>query len=248
MTPSRLAVLFCCTGCINVESGAKSDARTLTISGTAELEVVPDQASVEVTFATTDKQMRAAHLATQQAVERFLAELDKVGVPRSRTTLGGIVYNPNFVYPDDKPQKLVSFTASLVAVVQTGDFAQLPAIIDTAVNAGAQSVEGVQFFSSRLPELKKQVRDKAIEATREKALQLARGLGAELGAINSVSEMQWNAHTRPRSGLHRYDDYGANIAVQASIPAPAAAEPSEGPMHPGSYPMRLSIEATYALE
>lgn len=217
-------------------------ARTLSVSGTADLDVAPDEASVTFTFAARAKRMKDAHATTQAQIDAFLANVATIGVPKEGVNLAGITYQPNYTYPDYGPPRVDSFTASEQIVVKTRDFAQIPVLVDAAAEGGVSRVGNVEFRSTKLPELKKSARDMAIAATKEKAAQLAEGLGAKLGPVQTIEEQLGDAYTGNEQ------QYLGNAVAQRSASYGTVSGDDMGAITPGTERLRLSIRAVYALE
>ena len=235
---------------INPCPGEQEKDRTLSISGMAELEVQPDEAIIDLGFSSTGKKMRQAHETTQKKVDDFVLKLEALGVPKAQTNLGAVTSAPNYFYPENAPARIESFTATVALVVKTKDFGKIPLVLDAGAEAGVSSVGGVRFRSTNLPELKKQVRDMAIKATREKAQQLAEGLGAKLGKIRSISENLYDSSAGYNPYSNRYQETGAANAYVPQASSSAASLPG-GQMEklsPGSFPLTLNIDVVYLLQ
>jgi hypothetical protein len=219
--------------------------RTLSTTGTARLDVHPDQARVGFTFSSTARKMSAAHTTTTKKVEDFVAQLAPIGITREDTLYGDLGYRPDYAYPTNAPPRVDTFTASQAIVVKTSDFSKIPAILDAAVASGLTETTGVEFVSTKMPEHKKQVRDMALKATQEKAAQLAEGLGARLGPVKSISESAWDASTSRPS----YENaFAANRVAQAWRETPPSTEAPDAPMVPGAIPLTLNLSVVWLLE
>lgn len=226
-------------------AGSGQSERTLSTTGTARLDVHPDEARVAFTFSSTGKKMSTAHAATTKKVDEFVAQLVPIGVAREDTIYGNLNYTPDYAYPTNAPARVDSFTATMSLVVKTDDFAKIPAILDAAVASGLTETSGVEFVSTNMPEHKKQVRDMALKATQEKARQLAEGLGAKLGPVKSISESVWDASTS-RSYLE--NNFASNRVAQSFRETPPSMEAADSPMLPGAIPLTLNLSVVYLLE
>jgi uncharacterized protein YggE len=109
--------------------------------------------------------------------------------------------------------------------------------MEAGANAGATTMSS-QFRRSDLHELKKQVRDMALKAAKEKAQSTAKALGIELGRVTAVAETpagaMWSSHYFP--------NYLANEAAQA----PAAAQ-SAATLGGALQPLKLDVTVGYEL-
>jgi len=250
-----IGLLGCPPPCHDDDDDDYALLRRITVTGSARLDVAPDEANLSFTFSTTGKKLQPAHQATRKKVDDFVAALSAAGVAKVQVQgsdalvdpakvvwekstavleLGNIAYSPNMAYPDDRAARIESFTASITVAVKTHDFDLVPVILDAAVDSGLTETSGVRFTASNMPEHKKKVRDLAIQATKEKASQLAEGLGASLGAVQSIQEGTWNLQ-----GLEN------NVAQSYRR---AGGDDESGAIAPGVIPLNLQITAVWALE
>jgi hypothetical protein len=244
---------------ISAAGGPPKEERTLAVSARAVLDVRPDEASIDFTFSSTDKKMTRSHAANTYKIDRFVKALGAAGVAIGDVIYGAVSYAPDWVYENNKPPRVVTYTSTAQLEVKTREFSRIPAIIDAAVDSGLSSMGSTRFYSTRLPELKKQVRDMALKAAREKAEQLAQGLDIGLGPAISVSE--GGAFAGPAGGFagQSFWPYGwgesnisnvsmvENAVAQARAPQSASSEPA-GPISPGTTPLELTIDCVFEIQ
>jgi uncharacterized protein YggE len=108
------------------------------------------------------------------------------------------------------------------------DVEKASAVLDAAVEAGANQVYGVTFTVSDESEWQGQAREKAMADAKARAGELASLAGLELGEVLSVSEV---------------------IGV-GSVPMPAVIEigVGGGGMAPGELEFRTQVQVTFALQ
>jgi uncharacterized protein YggE len=244
-------VAAACTPTANIQEKCDESRpmNTIAVTGIARLDVEPDEASVTFTFTSTEKKVSKAHDLTRERTDRFVAALKELGVPKKDIVFGYSSYSPDYVYQEGKPQKLVTFTTSTTLIVKTGDFSKIPAIVDAGVSSGLTSLGGIEFYSTRLPEHKKTVRDMAVKAAREKAGQIAKGLDIKLGKAVSVSEGAWHASAgRGYGGYRGWYDPLENVAQQVSVAGSGAGQESQGPVSPGTTPLNLTLDVVFEIE
>ncbi|HTL38589.1 MAG TPA: SIMPL domain-containing protein [Kofleriaceae bacterium] len=176
---------------------------TMVVNGQATLEVSPDCADLTITLTSDSIRPGAATKDLEAKKQALIAALKKVGVETADVKLSTLsldpIYEPN---PDGWAQiKVHTYRAQVTVTATTRDFGKIADILDAAGNAGASSMS-TQFRRSDLAALKKQVRENALEAAKEKAEQTAKALGIKLGRITSVAEnaggYMWNATYFPQ--------------------------------------------------
>jgi uncharacterized protein YggE len=89
--------------------------------------------------------------------------------------------------PDQSPE-LTGYRASNIVRVTVRDLAQLGTLLDAAVTAGSNTVEGIQFQVSNQARVEAAAREAAIQDAQQKAQQMTELLGAELGPVQTILE------------------------------------------------------------
>ncbi|MDP2305757.1 MAG: SIMPL domain-containing protein [Pseudomonadota bacterium] len=215
------------------DSGRDAPVREVSVSATSRINVAPDEATISLTFSSTAATMRTSHAASGKAVEAFRAAVLALGIPAEALELGGTTDDPNYRWND--ANRVVSYTSTTLLNVRTKDFERVAEVVDTAVASGVTAVD-VSYHSTTMPEHKKRAREMAIVAAKEKAGQLAAGTGAKLGEVRTVSE-----GTTSSGGGYR--SYGNMVQTEVTEPSDA-----DGAIAPGTTPLELTIQATFALE
>jgi uncharacterized protein YggE len=170
--------------------------------------------------------MKAAHAQAKASFAAFQAAAEKLGIPATSISTNGTIDSPNYRWDG---VRIYSYTSSASITVCTKDFEQVADIVDTAVASGVGSAS-VSYRATNMPEHKKKARDLAITAAKEKAEQLAKGMNASLGEVQSLSEgTSWS------SGV-------GNVIAQVE------SSDFSGAYAPGSTPLELTISAVFKLE
>ena len=187
----------------------------MTVTGTAVLEVSPDCADLTMTIVGEGAKPGQATASVQRQQAGLVAALKQLGVEGADLKLSYLRLDPVYAqtpYGIQTP-RITGYRAEVTVTATTKRFEQVGPIMEAGANAGASSMSS-QFRRSDLPELKKQVRDMALEAAKEKAAQTAKALGIELGRIVSVAEApngsMWGSSYFPQV---------ANMAVERAAPS-----------------------------
>lgn len=161
----------------------------MTVTGTAVLEVSPDCADLTMTIAGEGARPGQATAAVQRQQQALVEALKKIGVEGPDLKLSYLQLAPVYAQTQlgIQTQRITGYRAEVTVTATTKRFELVGPIMEAGANAGASSMSS-QFRRSDLPELKKQVREKALVAAKEKAAQTAKTLGIALGRIVSVAE------------------------------------------------------------
>lgn len=160
---------------------------TFTVSGTAQIDVAPDCADLTLTFSGDAPRTGPAATAARARQSAFLDRLAPLGLPQSDLKLSSLRIDPVIEYLGDGRQRPKGFRAETRVIVTTRDFAQIEAIMDAAAAAGVSQMS-TAFRSEKLDEVKRQLRDLALDAAQAKARQMTTKLGATLGAVVGIAE------------------------------------------------------------
>jgi hypothetical protein len=162
------------------------NGQRVSTTGEATVKLDPNEATIDfgvVTQGTTgaDAGRKNATIASAvtKALERFR--------PQSLSTTG---YNmqPNFVYEQNKPPRLVNYTVYNTVRVKTGVLDDIGPMIDAAMTAGANQVSGLQFSSNQIATARLDALAKASADAKARAEAMARGTAAKIGSIVWLSD------------------------------------------------------------
>ena len=191
----------------------------MTVTGQATLEVSPDCADMTITLAGNNFRPGVATKELEGKKQALVAALSKLGVEMNEIKVSTLSLDPVFHQNADGAwtTRVDHYQAQLTITATTRDFAKIGDILDAAANAGATTMN-TQFRRSDLAELKKKVRDMALNAAKDKAKQTAGTLGIKLGRIVSVAENQggymWSQTYFPSNAAATMD---AHIALGGSL-------------------------------
>jgi uncharacterized protein YggE len=158
----------------------------MVVTGSATLQVSPDCADLTMTVSGNAMRPGAAVDIARKRQDALLAAFKKRGVEDGDMKLSTMSVSPEYEWTGNR-QIFKGYTARITLSVTTKNFDELAPLMETGADAGATEMTS-QFRRSDLEELKKQVREKALIAAKEKAAQTAKTLGIDLGRVSGVSE------------------------------------------------------------
>ncbi len=177
------------TGCAPAPSAPSGETpvRTINTSGAGVVELQPDMARVNIGVRSQSEDI-------QQALDDNIA---KAGDIRDALLELGIEENDiqtrNFsVYPQQTPgpepeTSAQSFVVENTISVIVRDLDSLGDVLATVIDAGANTIHGVQFDISDRESAIEEARQKAIENARAQGKAIAEAAGVELGEIQTIS-------------------------------------------------------------
>jgi len=168
-------------------AGAQA-AGTIQASGTATLYANPDQAQISIGVVTDGPAAQAAAQSNSRQTAAVLNALKSVlGAAGTIQTVSYSV-NPRYSSTPGQPAVIIGYTASNTVQVTTSDLSLIGSLIDTANQAGANSVGGLQFGLKDADPLRQQALGQAAKQARAHADAIAGGLSAKTGAVVSAQE------------------------------------------------------------
>jgi uncharacterized protein YggE len=169
---------------------ADSDADgAITVSGSSAIRVQPDRVVVVfgiTTFARTPSASRDDNARRSKAV---LAAVRAQGVKDKDIATASLSLQPR--YEDYDWNVISGYGARNTIAVTLRDVAKLEPVLIAALEAGATSVDGVEFSVTNLRELRDQARELAVQAALEKADAMAKAAGVRVGHVTNIREDSW---------------------------------------------------------
>lgn len=165
---------------------ATMERAVVVASGQGEVTLRPDRATVSVTIRTVAPEPEEAssrNLETTQAVTAAIEELD-MELDSLRST--GVRIGPNREYTPDGPRDAGYFAQRSLSVT-TNDLGDVGRVIQAAVGAGANQVDGVSYSSTEEESARREALTRAVEKARADAAVVARAAGGRLGAVVLLS-------------------------------------------------------------
>ncbi len=143
-----LAALFALTA--GAAFAGPADPKTIEVNGYAEMQVKPDRATVDIGVITSDKITANALQANNVEMQRVVAAIKALGIPdeamrTSKFSINGIHPPVKGEYGGEDFSITLGYEVANKISVTVSDFGKIPAIIDAAVKAGANSSNSVSF-------------------------------------------------------------------------------------------------------
>jgi len=201
---------------------ASDDSDTLTVSGVASVDAVPNEAQMSFGAETRRDTAQAAVAANGDAMRKILDALRQAG-GRELATQWVSVYP----YTDETGQVNGYVASNSVSAVS--DVGDAPALIDAATGAGANQITGPGLSSSNAEALYRQALAKSVADARLNAEALAKASGRALGEITTIVEA------------------GAISPEPLYREAAKAAADSSTPVVPGQQKTSATVSVTFSL-
>jgi uncharacterized protein YggE len=164
-----------------------ADEGKITMTGTASVSAVPDEAIVTAGVMTTADSARAALSANTKRMSQVFAALKDIDVEERDVTTSSFNISPNWEHgPSGSRQK--GYQVSNQVTVRLRDVTFVGAALDTLVRAGANQAGGVRFIVKNQDELLDTARREAVGKAKARATLYAEAAGVALGPIMQITE------------------------------------------------------------
>ena len=232
---------------------ASAPPSTVSTSGTATTEVRPDQLSVTVGVETNSTTAQEAVILNANLTTQLVEAVRGLGINENQIETSSYSLSPIYeyivppqpcieIYPPppgcETRQEIIGYRASNTVTVTLDVNAELNAgqVIDAAIGAGANRVDGIVFFLS--PDTQQQIRDTLIRDTIANARQRANIAAEALGmTISGVQSATLNPIDFPVYSM----DLREGAAAQAeSVSAPT-------PILPGQQEVSTTVSVVFYL-
>ncbi len=161
----------------------------ITVSGTGEVRVAPDEASVRLGVSRQRPRARDAQLEANTAAQAIHAAIGKLGIAPRDIQTSELNLNPVYAQNNTGGEpKIVAYQASNVVTVRLAKLDQVGPVIDVALPAGANRVDGVSFGLKSDTGPRSEALTRAVADARRKAETISKALGVLLGAVLDVQE------------------------------------------------------------
>ena len=215
--------------------------RLISVTGTAEVNVAPDEVVLSLGVESRDKDLAIAKAQHDRRVKKLLAEARDAGVEGKYIQTSMLQMRPD--YSDEKAPRFLAYQVSQTIQVTLKDLSKYERLITKLLEAGVNRVDSVEFLVAEPRKYKDEARAKAIRAAREKALAMAGELGQTIGKPWDISEEGFNGlFAQTNRSLY------ANNYVQASSYANDGSPTEQSTVAPGEVSIRASVRVSFQLE
>ena len=170
-------------------AAAAEGSGTLTVTGMATVNAVPDQATLSLGVTTTGETAAAAMAANNDAASAVIARLIAAKVADRDMQTTGLSLNPNWVMnADGTAQVIQGYIASSMLTVRIAALETAGSVLDAAVTDGANTLNGLTFGLANPRPIEDDARKAAVADALARAQVLALAAGETLGPIVSITE------------------------------------------------------------
>src|SRR6266851_8912014 len=205
--------------------------RTIEVDGTGEARTSPDTADLDLAIDTQAKTAEeAANRNAALAAKVIDALKSKLG-DKGKITTGGYALNPEYDQRPTQKPSIIGYTAQNTVTVNTGALDLVGALIDSAIAAGANRVNSLNFSVKDDTKARTEAIALATRDARAQAQALASALDVKLGKVLKATTVSQERPIPIRMG--RAMAMSANVAT---------------PVEPGEVTVPATVSLTFEIE
>jgi uncharacterized protein len=190
----------------NVPGFAHAGARTITVSGNAEILTAPDRFAISAGFEVQTTDLDDARDESKRRAAALLGVAEKHGVAACDVQTHQLSLRPRYDNNYGEHRKLIGYEASRSLTLTLHDIEEVEAVLYDLAAAGANRIDNVEFSTSALQDKRAEARVLAALAAREKAEAMAAALGQTVGEPLKIDEggetSPWQAPNTMNYSLH----------------------------------------------
>ena len=173
----------------------------ITVSGTAEVQVAPDEAVFSIDVTKTNKDLQAAKRLNDESVGKILELTRRFSILPQNVQTTQIAVDMKYesirdaktrIYSDDGDEigKRVfkGYEVSKSVTVRLIDLSRFEEFFAEVLQTGVSAVNSVKFETSKLRENKDKAREMAMKAAKEKAMAMTAAVGQTVGRAIKITE------------------------------------------------------------
>lgn len=213
---------------------------TVTTQGHGEIKVRPDSLSVSVSVESKNAVLASARNENNRKMQSIITALKGLNIPNMKLETQSInVYPIQGEYQKDKLPKTIGYqVTNNLNVTVTGASADMlgdygSRIVDTALNAGANNVGGLNFFLTEVASPRAQALELAVQDARHNADAMAKAANITLTGIYSME------------GSPQFNNYPRPMPMFANMRAAAAPEMAQTPVETGETTITSDVTIRY---
>jgi uncharacterized protein YggE len=240
-----LVAVLSITAWMDTDSVA-DETRLISVTGEAEVRVVPDEVILTLGVETWNKDLDLARRQNDQVVGRVLALSEEFGIASQYVQTDYVGIEPRYRNGYYEDRDFIGYFVHKTVVITVRDLTQFEALLAAALDAGVNYVHGIQFRTTELRQYRDEARALAIQAAQEKASALASELGQDVGEPQRIEEV----HSGWGSGYNSWwgSRWGSGMSQNVIQEIGTGPLPVDGTLAPGQINVSATVAVAFVLK
>ncbi|MBQ9264445.1 MAG: SIMPL domain-containing protein [Clostridia bacterium] len=189
-----LVLIVALVGLLCVSASAEEN-RVIRVSGNATVSLAADFATLQIGVNTRNASIGEAQAENARLMQAVIAAIQQAGVGEKDVITSQFNVYSNYDYSvDDQGREVRTnyYQVENMLSVTVRDLSRVGAVLDAAMNAGANTTYGITFDSTQANEAYQKALTRAVQDAAMKAQVLSDAAGKELGELITVDASQGN--------------------------------------------------------
>ena len=217
----------------------------ISVSGSAEVKVAPDEIDIRVGVETRHENLEDAKRQNDERISKALAFLKNNGVKEKDIQTDYINIEPAYDFNTSRTKAVVYIVRKSIEVKLT-KIDTFEGLLTGLLTNGVNNVHGIDFRTSQLRKHRDTARAMAIRAAREKADALASELGVKRGKVYRIDANDFSSHWSSSSNWG--GRYGGAMAQNAVQNIGGTSETGDGTLSIGQISVSASVNVSFLIE
>jgi len=227
-----LMVLTACSSTPPASAGQKDEPATLSVTGTGQVFVVPDIASISVGVRTQGSTVSEAITLNNTQAQQIKDTLTAEDIEAKDIQTSNFNVYQQFDYDFQGQPTNSYYSVENTVYVTVRDISRLGSVLDAVGRSGANNIYGVNFDVEDKSSAQSSARNLAVQAAKAQAQELATAAGVELGELISIN----SSSTTTSQNIYGYG-MGGGGAASENIPISS-----------GQMPINAQVILTYVIK
>ena len=215
---------------------ADETVRSVSVSGTVQTKIAPDQVVWRISLTDTDKNLRVAKLANDENMKAVLALRDKLGIAEGDLETGQVSIQREYERGDHGQRGAFKhFAVRRSITIRQRELKRFDEYLDSLVASADMEVD-FSFESSKIHDVRAETRLRALVAAKQKARAMAEVVGAALGRVLTINE-----HAENRG-------FGNPLSNSVSFQSMPSVDSASDTFVPGAISVSVTVYAVFELE
>ncbi len=204
---------------------------TITVSGEGRVSLTPDMAGISIGVSTEDKEAAKAVKTNNAKTQEVIGQLKSSGIAEKDIRTTNFTVYPRQQFDSSNKPSQTTYVVENTVYVKVSNLDKLGEILDTVVNAGANTISNIQFDTSDPTKGYDQALESAIQDAYGKAQTAAKAAGVKLGPVHTIQTSLSSSGPNPYSR-----------DMMAAVPAAAKV-----PISPGQLDVVVNVTIVYLI-
>lgn len=238
---------------LTLSAVAQSDDKmpTITVTGTAEVQIAPDEVVFSLDVTKTDKDLQIAKSLNDESVGKILELMRRFSIPAQNVKTDYISVEMKYETVRDPKNKIVDedgnevgnqvfagYQVSKTVIIKLTDLTRFEELFSEVLKFGVSRVKNVDFQTSQIRQHKDRAREMAMKAAREKAVALSAAINQTIGKAIKIEE---------QAGENRDGYLSNNTTLNGSSASGSFSDNELATFAPGLIKIRAQVTVLFSL-